>query len=70
MQKIVVAIRKTPFQAHLQLSVTVAEKRFQSRTSCDSSVLVHKVIPKICGELWPRAAGKVCTFFMQYKKIL
>jgi hypothetical protein len=70
MEKIVRAIHKPLFETHLHRFLTVAKIRFQSRTSCESSVLVHKVIPKICGELLPCVTGKLCTFLMQHKKIL
>ncbi|MFC5474365.1 hypothetical protein [Paraherbaspirillum soli] len=42
---------KNWFFGYLHQTFTAMEIPFQSRTSEESSVLVHKVIPKICGEL-------------------
>ncbi|WP_143751245.1 hypothetical protein [Collimonas sp. PA-H2] len=70
MVKISLAIRKALFQAHLRHSFTLVKMRFQSMTSDESSALVHKVIPKICGELCARSAGKTCLFLQQREKFL
>jgi hypothetical protein len=70
MAKILLAVRRYAFQAHLQHSFTLVKMHFQSMTSDEPSALVHKVIPKICGKLCACAAGKICLFFKRREKFL
>ncbi|MGB7195470.1 MAG: hypothetical protein WBD81_18610 [Collimonas pratensis] len=62
MMQAFLAIHKAVFQAHLQHSATLVKIRYQSMTSGESSALVHKVIPKICGELYAQRRQNLPVF--------